>query len=344
MHNDHFFQSASNCARMQSSGPIKVKGMSQIKWDPGSDKIGAGNFGDVFPGTVMAPGEPEVAVKVLKKIPENRDQQVQFLREAEISSKLKFSSILNAVTWSAGCERWLIVTERARKSLDDMIKSQASGVPESWTDKNGTQVTWDSTKKMICIVGVAYGLAYLHKCKIIHRDLKPANILLDENMYPHVSDFGLSRMLPDTKESITKFYTMTGATGTPLYMAPEVMSGERYNAKADVFSFGMLVYELVTDQAPWQGRRFNFHQLYSAVTASERPEIPSYVPDSMRNLIVSCWDPNPSARPSMEEICSKLSSQMLDPGEEEFNCDEVDDYIQAIREEYRTVRVPRFLV
>ena len=107
------------------------------------------------------------------------------------------------------------------------------------------QVTWDMVKRIA--IDTALAMNYLHLCKppIIHRDLKSANLLLSEDWTVKLSDFGLSRAMENQLH-----LTRVGTTG---WTAPEVLSNQKYTTKADVFSFGVLLWELVTRRVPYEG-------------------------------------------------------------------------------------------
>ena len=100
---------------------------------------------------------------------------------------------------------------------------------------------YNNTAKQIILCGVAHGMMILHSRRVIHRDLKPDNVLLDSNYHPHITDFGLSKFL-DSDNS--KSQSMAGC-GTPGYIAPEVLESNQYGPKADVYSFGILMFEVI---------------------------------------------------------------------------------------------------
>lgn len=106
--------------------------------------------------------------------------------------------------------------------------------------KNKKPNGWTDTKNYINLLGIAIGMKYLHLQNIVHRDLKPLNIYLDENYYPHISEFEFSKKLDTFTE------LMNSGVGTLLYMSPEIMSNNPYNYKVDVYSYSILVYELIT--------------------------------------------------------------------------------------------------
>lgn len=166
----------------------------------------------------------------------------------------------------------------------------------------------DPTKLTIIALGIAHGMKYLHAHKIIHRDLKSLNVLLDANDFPKVCDFGMSRKMPENNEY------MSGSVGTVQWMAPEVLRSERYNEKADVYSFGIVLWELVTGDAPFKQMR-DVQVTLAVLSNNARPMMPPSVPPRLAKLIKVCWDNDPNVRPDFEIIAKMLESGELDfPG------------------------------
>jgi serine/threonine protein kinase len=158
------------------------------------------------------------------------------------------------------------------------------------------------TSKTMIIVGIVIGMHFIHRGEIIHRDLKPANILLDPISHcPKIADFGLSR-----GENVN--ITMSHDVGTPLYRAPEIIIGTRYTNKVDIFSFGVLLFEIVTGRQPLQDCGGNEFQLSMKVTAGAREKIPDTVERFTAGLISRCWDGDPGQRPTFREIFSELQA------------------------------------
>ena len=131
--------------------------------------------------------------------------------------------------------------------------------------------------------GVASGMDYLHKINIIHRDLKTANLLLDENEVVKVADFGVARVKP------TDGTMMTAETGTYRWMAPEVIAHQFYNHKCDVFSYGILLWELVSGgDIPYPG----YTPLQAAVGVVQRglrPTIPASCHPVIAQVMQYSW-------------------------------------------------------
>lgn len=105
-----------------------------------------------------------------------------------------------------------------------------------------------------------------------------------------IADFGLSKKKHQSKESMSANST-TNIKGTPLYIAPEIWSDQEYTPACDVYSYAIIVFEIVTSEAPW--KNLSHIQIINKVMSGFRPEIKSYVPESYKNLIEKCWDQEP---------------------------------------------------
>ncbi|XP_059660593.1 G-type lectin S-receptor-like serine/threonine-protein kinase At4g27290 [Cornus florida] len=193
-------------------------------------KIGEGGFGPVYRGKLLT-GQ-EIAVKRLSK--DSRQGLKEFKNEVILIAKLQHRNLVRLL----GCciheeERMLIYEYMPNRSLDLFIFSQTRGT------------SLDCQKRYEIIVGIARGLLYLHRdsrLRIIHRDLKASNILLDSEMNPKISDFGMARTFGgDQSEENT-----SRIMGTYGYMSPEYQIDGLFSVKSDVFSFGVLVLEIVS--------------------------------------------------------------------------------------------------
>ncbi|KAG5041813.1 hypothetical protein JHK85_014289 [Glycine max] len=149
--------------------------------------------------------------------------------------------------------------------------------------------------------GTARGMNYLHNCTpvIVHRDLKSPNLLVDKNWVVKVCDFGLSRMKHST------FLSSRSTAGTAEWMAPEVLRNELSDEKCDVFSYGVILWELSTLQQPWGG--MNPMQVVGAVGFQHRRlDIPDNVDPAIADIIRQCWQTDPKLRPTFAEIMAAL--------------------------------------
>ncbi|KAK9706603.1 hypothetical protein RND81_07G138200 [Saponaria officinalis] len=193
-------------------------------------KIGRGGFGLVYRGT-LEDGQ-EVAIKRLSGT--SRQGVEEFMNEVLLISKLQHRNLVKLL----GCcverqERMLVYDYMPNKSLDAFIFDPMKKGILDW-------------KKCYTIIeGICRGLLYLHRdsrLKIIHRDLKAANILLDENLKPKISDFGMARIFGASQSEADT----TRVVGTYGYMPPEYAIEGRFSEKSDVFSFGVLLLEIIT--------------------------------------------------------------------------------------------------
>lgn len=165
--------------------------------------------------------------------------------------------------------------------------------------RNVTKLDW--RRRILMALDIARGMNYLNHCNppIVHRDLKSSNLLVDKNWTVKVGDFGLSRLKHET------YLTTKTGKGTPQWMAPEVLRSEPSDEKADVYSFGVILWELVTQKIPWEN--LNSMQVIGAVGfMNQRLEIPTDVDPQWASIIESCWLSEPQLRPSFQELMEKL--------------------------------------
>ncbi|RHN55018.1 putative protein kinase RLK-Pelle-DLSV family [Medicago truncatula] len=192
-------------------------------------KIGHGGFGTVYKGVL--PDGREIAIKRL--FFNNRHRAADFSNEVDIISGVEHKNLVRLLGCScSGPESLLVYEFMPNRSLDRFI-----------FDKNkGRELNWE--KRYEIIIGTAEGLVYLHensKIRIIHRDIKASNILLDSKLRAKIADFGLARSFQEDKSHIS-----TAIAGTLGYMAPEYLAHGQLTEKADVYSFGVLLLEIVT--------------------------------------------------------------------------------------------------
>ena len=144
---------------------------------------------------------------------------------------------------------------------------------------------------------IANGMAYLHSRNVIHRDLKPSNILLTRDHRAKIADFGMS--------VANMGQELTAETGTYRYMAPEVIRHESYSSNADVYSFGICLWQLITREIPFA--TMTPIQAAYAVAEGRRPMIPPSTPHRLQEIIEACWDQDSHKRPSFTYIAMALA-------------------------------------
>jgi serine/threonine protein kinase len=157
-------------------------------------------------------------------------------------------------------------------------------------------------------LGVARALAHLHRLPspIAHNDLKAGNVLLDCAGNALLADFGIAKVLGGTLRNTAR-RAMEGMLGTAAYMAPE--NGDPEDAaygkpQGDVYSYGMLLFELATGAPPWEG--MNMAQINAAVVRGRRPQLPAGVDGELAALAAACWAQDPAARPSAAAVVARL--------------------------------------
>ncbi|XP_004486665.1 G-type lectin S-receptor-like serine/threonine-protein kinase SD2-5 [Cicer arietinum] len=214
-----------------------------------STKIGEGGFGSVYLGVLE--DDTQLAVKKLEGVGQGAKE---FKAEVSIIGSIHHVHLVKLKGFCAeGPHRLLVYEYLARGSLDKWIFKNS---------ENTLLLTWDTRYNIA--IGTAKGLAYLHEeceVRIIHCDIKPQNVLLDDNFMSKVSDFGLAKLM--SREQSHVFTTLRGTRG---YLAPEWITNYAISEKSDVFSYGMLLLEIV-------GGRKNYDQWEGA----EKAHFPSYV-------------------------------------------------------------------
>ncbi|CAM9801506.1 unnamed protein product [Chrysoparadoxa australica] len=149
---------------------------------------------------------------------------------------------------------------------------------------------------------IADGLRYLHSQGILHRDLKSSNVLLDEHGHAVICDFGLSCFVEgDGGEH-------TAETGTYKWMAPEVIQHKPYSEGADVYSYGIVLWELITASSPFLGLT-PIQAAFAVARQGLRPRLPPVTPDALAKLVRSCWHGVASRRPSFDQVRENTLSQ-----------------------------------
>lgn len=242
--------------------------------------IGSGAFATVFRATYTG---RDVAVKKLVGGGGGPMEKTlkDFKTEAALLSRLRHKHIITVV--GATVDPITIVMDYCSRGNLMVLLNDAS-ITLSWP-----------MKKEICL-GVALGMQYLHSQNpvIIHRDLKSLNVLIDEKWVTKVTDFGLSRF-----KATSETEKMTGQAGTYHWMAPEVINSQHYTEKADVFSFGIILWEVATRSIPYNGMQPV--QVVAAVLGRrERPIIPRSC--VLASLMTRCWAHESNSRPSFDEI------------------------------------------
>ncbi|KAG5022181.1 hypothetical protein JHK85_018523 [Glycine max] len=249
------------------------------------ERIGLGSYGEVYHGEWHG---TEIAVKRFLDQDISGESLEEFKTEVRIMKRLRHPNVvlfMGAVTRPPNLS---IVTEfLPRGSLYRLLHRPNSQL--------------DERRRLKMALDTARGMNYLHNCTpvVVHRDLKSPNLLVDKNWVVKVCDFGLSRMKHST------FLSSRSTAGTAEWMAPEVLRNEPSNEKCDVYSFGVILWELSTLQQPWGG--MNPMQVVGAVGFQHRRlDIPDDMDPAIADIIRKCWQTDPKLRPTFAEILAAL--------------------------------------
>ncbi|KAK6921312.1 Serine-threonine/tyrosine-protein kinase, catalytic domain [Dillenia turbinata] len=267
---------------------VSLEDVADIQWNEINlgERIGLGSYGEVYRGEWHG---TEVAVKRFLDQDISGESLEEFKSEVWIMKRLRHPNVvlfMGAVTCTPNLS---IITEfLPRGSLYRLLHRPNNQL--------------DERRRLRIALDAARGMNYLHNCTpvIVHRDLKSPNILVDKNwVVKVVCDFGLSRMKHST------FLSSRSTAGTAEWMAPEVLRNEPSDEKCDVYSFGVILWELSTMQQPWGG--MNPMQVVGAVGFQHRRlDIPDDVDPAIAEIIRKCWQTDPKLRPSFAEIMAAL--------------------------------------
>ena len=238
-----------------------------------------------------------------------RHEIINFCTEVNIIAQLNHPTILKLINYIPinfdNQPKPVVIVENYQETLYHVFK----------TIKKYVIPKWDDTQKLITMYGIASGMAYLHSHDIIHRDLKPNNIYFDENYYPRISGFHPSRYVSNEK--------INRLQGTPAYLAPEVHENYEYSKSSDVYSFSLIIYEMMTGEKPYYNltspkkikkcitMKLNKEEeedddLKDIMDKAGRPFFNTPIPKAYQKLIERCWSPDPKSRPTFEEIVQEI--------------------------------------
>ncbi|KAL2939816.1 hypothetical protein RDABS01_019749 [Bienertia sinuspersici] len=264
--------------------------------------IGKGGFGEVYKAQLK--DGSVVAIKKLIQVSGQGDRE--FTAEMETLGKIKNPNLVPLLGYcKVGEERLLVYEYMKYGSLDDVLHNP---------NKALLKLNWAARRKIA--MGAARGLSFLHHCcipRIVHRDMKSSNVLIDENLEARVSDFGMARLMcaMDTHLSVSTL------AGTPGYVPPEYYQSFQCSTKGDVYSYGVVLLELLTGKQPTDSADFgDNNNLVSWVKMHENftisdvfdPELMKEDPNMETELLqhlkiaCACLDDRPKKRPSMVQV------------------------------------------
>lgn len=255
--------------------------------------IGEGNFGSVYKATFK--GKP-IAVKQLYNLDDD-DLDLYFEREMSILGQLKHKNVVRLL----GLSR-----EITREEMNYFMITEFIGGGDLRKKLKTKSVVIDWPLKMRILIDIAEGLQYLASKEIVHRDLKSHNLLVDDDWTIKICDFGFARKVENVD-----YMTICG---TDEWMAPEIALGDKYDERVDIFSFGMIIIEVLTRKKPpkrKESKHFKFEpeRVFKA--------IPEETPAPLRELVQACAEFYPENRPAWPAILKTLREvqQSIDDAE-----------------------------
>lgn len=289
------YRRAASWSKYIVSSGAAIKGEGEEEWSADmsqlyiGNKFASGRHSRIYRGIYK---HGEVAIKLISQPEEDGDLatflEKQFTSEVALLLRLKHPNI---ITFIAACKKppvFCIITEYLPGgSLRKYLHQQE---PYSAPLNLVLKLALD----------IAHGMQYLHAEGILHRDLKSENLLLDEDMCVKVADFGISCLESQCGSA-------KGFTGTYRWMAPEMIKEKNHTKKVDVYSFGIVLWELLTALTPFDDMTPE-QAAFAVCQKKARPPIPAACPPAVRKLIKRCWANNPHKRPHFEEIVTVLES------------------------------------
>ncbi|KZV16486.1 putative receptor-like protein kinase [Dorcoceras hygrometricum] len=317
-------KSIASISSNRSIADLRVFSVSELKEATNnfskSLRIGEGGFGTVYRGMIKpqsGEGEPTTTVAIKKLDPQGWQGHKQWIAEIQFLGVVNHPNLVKLVGYCSsdgerGIQRLLVYEYMPNRSLEDHLFNKAMPT-----------IPWITRLRII--LGAARGMAYLHEgleVKVIYRDFKSSNVLLDQDLNAKLSDFGLAREGPTGDQS----HVSTAPIGTHGYAAPEYIETGRVTFKSDVWSFGVVVYEIITGrrtlernlplgeqkllewvrQFPPNAKRFD-------MIVDKRLQN-QYSPNSVRTiakLADCCLNKNPKDRPTMNQVVEILNQVIM---------------------------------
>jgi len=253
------------------------------------DLLGCGAYGNVYKGVCR---NMTVAIKVpLDKLPPEKVEQ--FLEEVKVMKQIFHPKVVLFMGANTKGGRVKIVTELCKTDVEKLIEDKYDCLPLKI--------------RLMMARDAALGMNWIHGiCKMVHRDLKPANLLVSSDGTVKIADFGFGKVFKAGK-------SFTGrAKGSPLWMAPEVMMGGETDERRDVYSFGIILWQLLSGESPFQAF-FDYNKFKRAICVDGvRPEIPRNASPLLSSLMHACWQPLFQDRPSFTEVIAKLNEAIVE--------------------------------
>lgn len=249
-------------------------------------EIGRGNFGIVYKCILHEHMDVECAAKVIELKGTDEKNLEQIRMEIEIWSDMRNMHVVKLlkVITDEKLGRVILFSELMDENMKERHRRMA---------RLGSKPRLHTI--LISALQISRAMEYIHDLQIVHRDLKSENVFITKETFK-VGDMGLSRRVGRC---------MTAETGSYRWMAPEVIRHEEYGTSCDVYSFGILLYEMLTLTVPFS--RMSTYQVILAVARhNTRPELPPGLPKDVRELVCECWHEHAEERPCFPELTKRI--------------------------------------
>ncbi|KAK0407633.1 hypothetical protein QR680_003505 [Steinernema hermaphroditum] len=303
-------------------------------------KLGSGAFGSVFQGKLIGKAKAhkdaqsvlgvslmrtencDVAVKMLPEYADDLSKS-EFLREIALMKNLGYHErLVNMLACITESEPYCLVVEYCkdgdllhflRERCEYMLRLDKLGIDYTDPEESDYDMDMVITLKQLLMfaVQISYGLDYLAQKKYVHRDVAARNILVHDKNYAKIGDFGLCRFIYSEGAN----YISQGGRLPIKWMSPEAIRDYEFTCKSDVWSFGVLMFEIITlGGTPYPCIQPD--DMYTYLDAGNRMEQPDNCPDAYYNVMMQCWRADPNKRPEFSTIRQKLASQLEQVTEE----------------------------
>lgn len=251
-------------------------------------EIGGGGFGEIFRGIWRG---VDVAIKRIRK-DLTLEARAEFYTEVELQARMDHR---NVVRCHGATDAYAMVMELALTDLEKFL-----------LQKN--DMTW--AEKLHIMLSAAEGVRYVHGSGLVHRDIKPQNFLVFQSLDPtqcivKVGDFGLATVKTETRSK-----TNRPLEGTALWIAPEIYDGEPHHLRTDVFSFGLVLFEIASLSAPYRGLKTDAQVLTRKKNMTDPCVLPDDCPTELADLMRRCIMLESVRRPTKREVCYKLHEML----------------------------------
>ena len=249
-------------------------------------QLGEGSFGKAF----LCEKESDRSLCVIKQIlieGMNKKEKDDVLNESNILAKLDHQNIIKLYD---------VFESKKPKNMINIVTEYADGgdLSEKIKERKNKNSNFTESEILDYFTQICLAINHIHEKKIIHRDLKSGNIFLMKNGFVKLGDFGIAKGLQRT---IDKAKTMVG---TPYYLSPEILEGKAYDAKSDIWSLGVLLYEMMTFKMPFNAN--NLPMLSVKIMRGNYIPPPINYTKDLRELVSKCLTVDPKIRPTIKEI------------------------------------------